>query len=75
MKRTGYVPLGKRCPHGLNVSVCPTCVSAAESARRLTFLRADPDALKASGPREYSEYVGGERVLQVVRRNKKNELS
>ena len=26
--RTGYVPLGKRCPHGLDRFQCPTCTSA-----------------------------------------------
>ena len=50
MRRTGYVPLGKRRPHGLDASVCHTCVSAAESARRLAFPRADPEALQAFNP-------------------------
>ena len=51
MRRTGYVPLGKRCPHGLDSSACHTCVAATEFwAKRPTFPRADPEALQAFNP-------------------------
>lgn len=31
--KRGYVPLGKRCPHGLDKSQCITCTEAREKSK------------------------------------------